>query len=130
MKPIHSRLWWWLFAFALAVAGCAGTGAKPQMQSFSALVEGNDTSGMLVRIQTQNDPRPRVVTVPFQEQWRWNQGCYRATIQRTVASAEDAGEMSITFKINDSSPEVRKTALLMGAVDVSLCYEDDFFRAR
>jgi len=127
MKSHH----WWLClpACILALAGCAG-GAQPRMQSFSATVEGNDSSGKLVRIQTQNDPQPRVVPVPFQEQWQWNQGCYRATIQRTVASAEDPGEMSITFRVNDSYPEVRKTALLMGAVDVSLCYEDDFFRAR
>jgi hypothetical protein len=94
------------------------------------VVEGNDTSGRLVRIQTQNDALPRVVAVPFQEQWQWNQGCYRATIQRTVASADDAGELSISFRINDSAPEFRKTTLLMGAVDVSLCEEDEFFRAR
>jgi hypothetical protein len=117
-----------LLALALSLAGCVS--GKPHLQAFTAVVEGNDTSGRLVRIQTQNDALPRVVAVPFQEQWQWNQGCYRATIQRTVASADDAGELSISFRINDSAPEFRKTTLLMGAVDVSLCEEDEFFRAR
>ena len=112
------------------LAACASMQPGPQTSAFAAVVEGNDTTGKLVRIQTQSDKAPRLVTVPFQEQWQWNEGCYHATIQRTVAGADDPGVLMVTFKVNRHSPEVHETALLMGVVDVALCYPDEFAPAQ
>jgi hypothetical protein len=106
---------------AFAVAGCAILSTSSYTNVVK--VEGNDSSGIAVRIQTESDATPRIVNVPFEEEWGWNIGCYRAKIQRTVQDPSDQGELKVVITFDSKHQEVRRTALLMGVINLELCFD-------
>lgn len=104
-----------------ATLGCASMGqAEP---SYSATVEAKDSTGGTVRIQTERDRTPRIVQVPFKEDWAWQDGCFRAKVQRTVSDPNDQGELQVTVTYDRYHQETRRTALLMGVIDLRLCFD-------
>jgi hypothetical protein len=122
MKPICVPRWpACLLAATLAMTGCAARASTEH--PYSVIVEGTDTTGSTVRIQTEQDSAPRLVTVPFKEQWGWNWGCFRAKVQRTVVSAEDQGELKLVISYDAYYSETKSTADLLGTIDLRLCFD-------